>query len=36
VLIGTALTVATMFVLTPTRFHLWMLGLLSMPIVIGE
>jgi len=34
VLIGTALTVGTMFVLTRTRFHLWMIGLLSMSIAL--
>ena len=33
-LIGTALTVGTMFVLTPTRFHLWMIGLLATSIAL--
>jgi hypothetical protein len=29
VLVGTALTIGTMFVLPPSRFHLWMLGMVA-------
>ena len=32
VLIGTGLTIMTAFVLTPTRFNLWMIGLLALSI----
>ena len=32
VLIGTALTIATAFVLPPSRFNLWMVGLLALSI----
>jgi hypothetical protein len=30
--IGTALTIGTTVVLSPTRFHLWIIGLLGMSI----